>query len=290
MYQYCQIPVDNEKSNESFRDEAKSEDNENKTSNNTTVIEPINKFIDELLEGQEVSSSELDPIPALSIADALTKELESRHLTPVDLLTFNGNATKWPEFIENFKTRVYNKVSFTNSMRMERLLRVLKGKAKRAVEWIGTNRIFLPTALKILKREFGNPLTVCHLKMKKLFEQPPIKRTDQTSLRLYYELVKCNNTWLLPMGYHHALKSTETISKTVQCLPNHLRHAFYKYIQIQIDPNKSLSLHHFENWLEITVLQYFNPAENIVASQESYKFKQRTSQEFTRNNHLQSDS
>ena len=74
-------------SNESFRDEAKSEDNENKTSNNTTVIEPINKFIDELLEGQEVSSSELDPIPALSIADALTKELESRHLTPVDLLT-----------------------------------------------------------------------------------------------------------------------------------------------------------------------------------------------------------
>ena len=147
-YQYYQIPVDNEKSNESFRDEAKSENNENKTSNSTTVIEPINKFIDELLEVQEVSSSELDPIPALSIADALTKELESHHLTPVDLLTFNGNATKWPEFIENFKTRIYNKVSFTNSMKMQRLLRVLKGKAKRAVEWIGTNRIFLPTTLK----------------------------------------------------------------------------------------------------------------------------------------------
>ena len=36
--------------------------------------------------------------------------------------------------------------------------------------------------------------------------------------------------------------------------------------------------------------QYFNPIANIVGSQESYKFKQRTSQDFTRNNHLQSDS
>ena len=31
LYQYYQIPVDNKKSNESFRDEAESENNENKT-------------------------------------------------------------------------------------------------------------------------------------------------------------------------------------------------------------------------------------------------------------------
>ena len=36
--------------------------------------------------------------------------------------------------------------------------------------------------------------------------------------------------------------------------------------------------------------QYFNTIANIVASQESYKFKKRTSQELTRNNHLKSDS
>ena len=45
--QYYQIPVDNKKLNESFRDEAKSENNENKTSNSATVIEPIDKFVDE---------------------------------------------------------------------------------------------------------------------------------------------------------------------------------------------------------------------------------------------------
>ena len=58
------------------------------------------------------------------------------------------------------------------------------------------------------------------------------------------------------MGYHHPLKSTETISKAVQRLPNHLIHSFDKYTQIHIDPNKALSLLQFEKWLEITVHQY----------------------------------
>ena len=91
--------------------------------------------------------------------------------------------------------------------------------------------------------------------MKELFKQPPIKENDRTSLRQYYQLVKYNNTRLLSMGYHHALKSTDTRSKTVQRLPNHLRHSFYKYTQIHIDPNKSLSLLQFEKWLEIVVHQ-----------------------------------
>ena len=83
----------------------------------------------------------------------------------MDFLTFDGNQTKWPEFIENFKKRVHNKISFTNTMRMERLLSVLKGEAKRVVEGKGTNGIFYSTALKLLKREFGNLVVVRHLKM-----------------------------------------------------------------------------------------------------------------------------
>ena len=58
-------------------------------SNNTIISEPIATFVDELLEGQEVSSSELNPTHALSTTDALQKELESHHLPPVDLLTFD---------------------------------------------------------------------------------------------------------------------------------------------------------------------------------------------------------
>ena len=90
------------------------------------------------------------------------------------------------------------------------------------------------------------------------------------------------------MGYHHPLKSTKTIPTAVQSFHNHLRPSFYKYTEIHIDTNKSLSLLEFEKWLEITMHQYFNPIANIVVNQQSYKFKQHTSQEFTKNNHLQS--
>ena len=61
------------------------------------------------------------------------------------------------------------------------------------------------------------------------------------------------------MEYHHALKSTETISKVLQRLSNHLKYSFYKNRQIQVDPNKSLLFVEFEKWSEITVHSDFNP-------------------------------
>ena len=59
------------------------------------------------------------------------------------------------------------------------------GEAKSwTVKGIGANVIFYPTTLKLRKREF-NPLVVCHLKINKLFKQPPIKGNDRTLLRQY---------------------------------------------------------------------------------------------------------
>ena len=60
---------------------------------------------------------------------------------------------------------------------------MLKGEAKIGIE--GTNGIFYPTALKLLKREFGNPLVVFDLKMKELFERPLINGNDQAALHKY---------------------------------------------------------------------------------------------------------
>ena len=76
---------------------AKSEHNENKTSNSTTLIEPIYKLIDKLIERQKIISSKLDLTLSLTIVDTLKKELESYRLLPVYLLTFDGNLTKWPK-------------------------------------------------------------------------------------------------------------------------------------------------------------------------------------------------
>ena len=40
----------------------------------------------------------------------------------MELFRFDGDPCKWPDFIENFKNRVHDKRSFTDDIRMERLL------------------------------------------------------------------------------------------------------------------------------------------------------------------------
>ena len=59
---------------------------------------------------------------------------------------------------------IHEKVSFNNSMRIERLLSALEGEAKNSVESIGCEGMFYATALKSLKQEDGNP--VSHLKIR----------------------------------------------------------------------------------------------------------------------------
>ena len=95
-----------------------------------------------LAEGKETvvaADSQTDD----SIRIILQKDIESRSLPPIDILRFDGDPSKWAEFINNFKTRVHVKVTFNGSMRMERLHSVLDGDAKKAVSSIGTNSIFL---------------------------------------------------------------------------------------------------------------------------------------------------
>ena len=52
---------------------------------------------------------------------------------------------------------------------MIRLLRVPDGKAKRTVKAIGCGKILNATALKTLKRDFGNPLTLAHSRVCSVF-------------------------------------------------------------------------------------------------------------------------
>ena len=55
---------------------------------------------------------------------------------------------------------------------MLRLISVLDRKAKQVIAAIGSNGIFYATALKTLKKNFGDPLLVGHLKIKAVFDRP----------------------------------------------------------------------------------------------------------------------
>ena len=78
-------------------------------------------------------------------------KVDSHNLPPILLIRFDGNHSKWPEFIENIFARVHSKQTFDDNTRMIRLLSKLDGEAKRTVDTIGCNKIFYATALKTLK-------------------------------------------------------------------------------------------------------------------------------------------
>lgn len=201
------------------------------------------------------------------------------------MISFDGSPSQWPEFIENFKTRIHLKQTFNDSIRMQRLLSVLKDDAKKSVSSIGTNGIFYAAALKSLKRDFGNPFVVSHMKLKSLFEKPQIKNNDRTSLRQFHQELKCVNTWLLSMGYYSSINSTENLTKLVQRLPYNLRNLFYNHSKEYFNTNQVISIQQFEQWLEHRLKQFFNPIADIIASQEPVKFRD-FNKPSTRNNLL----
>ena len=190
-------------------------------------LEPIDSFIDRLLEGQETKISECEK--DLDAKTALKLEFESRRLPVVPLYHFNRDASHWPEFIECFYMRVNCKSSLDNNIRMTYLLIVLDGEAKKAIEAVRARGLFYTSALKTLKREFGNTLLVAHLRLKSVFNEPQIKPSDSLALQEFHEHIKLSITWLLSLGYIIPLYSYDSMSKAIHCLPFHLRKEFYKH-------------------------------------------------------------
>ena len=123
-------------------------------------------------------------------------------------------------------------MSFSDSVRMNSLLRALDGEAKRAGSVIEQDGLFYASGLKLLKREFGKPLMVSYLKLKDVLELPPIQHYDQNSLRNYHQKLKTTSTWLKTMGYDGALKSVENVTKVVMRLPKYIRQKFYRDFKI----------------------------------------------------------
>lgn len=101
---------------------------------------PIDAFIDNLNEGEE------------SIIQDVSKVL------PTLLSMQRDFGTR--------ETMCAHKICFSDSFRMNRLLSVLEGEAKTAVSAIGQDELFYASQLKLLKREFSNPLMVSYFKRK----------------------------------------------------------------------------------------------------------------------------
>ena len=150
-----------------------------------------------------------------------------RHLPAIELIRFDGSPARWPEFIDSFPQNIHSKVTFTDNIRM-RLISLLDGDAKKAVQSIGSNKLFYASALKSLKSNFGNPLLVATFRMKTLFDKPHINGRDRIALREYHQQLKMNNIWLISMGYETPLLSSDNLTKALMRLPLNLQQYFFK--------------------------------------------------------------
>ena len=188
---------------------------------NHDIPQSIAPIIDLLVEEQE---TKLDIQRKEATATSLLQmQLESKNLPPIELTRFDGDHCKWPIFIQNFKNRVHEKHSFTDDIRMERLISVLDGDAKRAVAAVGHSGLFYASALKLLKQDFGNPLVVSYKKVKAVLDQPQIQPNDKTLLRRYHQSLRSTVIWLKSMGYNSAIQSVENVTKAVMRLPRFMR-------------------------------------------------------------------
>ncbi|XP_066921098.1 uncharacterized protein [Clytia hemisphaerica] len=244
----------------------------------------IDNFIDDLVEGEETCLAGLsNPVTASA---ALRYEFESKTLPIIELTKFNGDSAKWPEFIENFSRRVHFKLSFTDNDRIERLLSVLTGEARKGVECIGTSGIFYATALKSLKRDFGNATVVTHAKLKLLLDKPQLVSNDRAALKRFHQQLKSTLTWLKRIGNSSAIHSTEDLSKAVIRLPDNLRKNFYKKSKDFDDTD--LSLFKLETFLDATLKEFYNPIADIIATQENKRRDKKGSNKESQNNYIDS--
>ena len=256
-----------------------------KTQQRKIFLQPIDKFIDSLVEGEETCLPGLsNPLTASS---ALRYEFESKTLPIIELTKFNGDSARWPEFIENFSRRVHFKLSFTDNDRMERLLSVLTGEAKKGVESIGTSGIFYATALKSLKRDFGNTTVVTYSKLKNLLDKPQLSSVDRAAIRRFHQQLKSTVTWLKRIGNMSAVHSAENLSKAVMRLPDELRKSFYRKSKEFDDAD--LSLLKLEMFLDLSLKEFYNPIADIIASKENKRRDRGGGSKESQSNHIGSN-
>ena len=222
--------------------------------------EPVDAFIQRLTEGQE-TIIEQNYTGALDPSYAILRAQEQQRLPPLEMYKLTGQPIEWPQFIERFRDQVHNKSTLTDGDRMAYLYQHLEGEAKKAVESLGVSGHSYPAALKTLKKLFGNHHRVTAANLKKMVDGPIVPLNDRHSLRNYYYQVKACVTWCSKLGKTGMLNNPEYLSRAALRLPGNLRVRWYESIGDRYD---TVTLRHFEQWLEKRVETLFNPFEDYI--------------------------
>lgn len=225
-------------------------------------------LIIKLTEGQETSSQFTITSLQADSSVALLRAQEQQRLPPLELFKFTGKPIEWPKFIERFRDQIHNKTTLTDSDRMAYLFQNLDGEAKKAVESLGVTGHSYPSALKTLKRQFGNPNSVATAYLNDMLNSSYVPSNDRQALRDYYYQVKACTTWCVKMGQSAILQTPECLSRATMRLPVNLRVRWYEHIDGHSDRSTLLE---FEKWLRKRVETLFNPLEDFICAEWNKK-------------------
>ena len=151
---------------------------------------------------------------------------------------------------------------------MAYLFQNLNGEAKKAVESLGVTGHSYPTALKTLKRQFGNPKSVASAYLNHTLSSTYVHSNDRQALSDYHYQVKACTTWCVKMGQSAILQTPEYLSRAAMRLPMNLRVRWYEHIDGRRDRS---NLVEFEKWLCKRVEPLFNPLEDFISKEWSKK-------------------
>lgn len=154
---------------------------------------------------------------------------------------------------------------------MSYLLENLSGEAKKAVESLGATGYSYPTALKILKRQFGNPSSVASAYLKNMLDNSVVTSHDRQALRDYYYQVKACNTWCVKVDQSAILLKSEYLSRATKRLHINLRVRWYEDIDGHTGHIDGHTFIGFERWLCKRVDTLFNPLEDLICEEWNKK-------------------
>ena len=236
--------------------------------------EPIDKWIDKLVLGQETSIAMPEALSTSDhLAQAIVRVESERDLPKIALPIFDGSALLWPKFVEQFYVKIHCRPCITDTRRMDLLQSHVKGDAQKLVRGLGYTGRNYGLALKELKAAFGHHLLVARAYIEGVTSGPAIPTHDPVAMREFYVKIRDCITTLDQLHYRADLSSSDTLLRASKRLPADKVGKWNEHIK-NVSNDREPSLIDLQNWLRERVKADLSPYAVKVLSFNNRKAKQ----------------
>ena len=165
-----------------------------KKDESTSKVGDEDDIVEQSSEKAKVTAEEEENSPSLlKLNELMIQTIKLQSAPKVEIETFKGDPLEYDYFMENFKDVVENLVE-NPKQRLVRLLKYTEGDAKELIKHCVHEDAdsCYEEALRLLEKEYGNPLRLSCAYLERLKNWPPIKTNEIGALKcLYRFLLRC---------------------------------------------------------------------------------------------------